>query len=295
MDPRRVLTFRAVARARSFTRAAEELALSQPSVSQQVAALEAEVGARLIDRAPGGLRLTAAGDVLLAHADAVAERLALARGQLAELAAQERVRLRLGAFPSALAGLVPGAVARLREQVPGAQVVVDEAPMATMPGRVAAGDLHLAIAFQDAALPRREPEELERVDLMTETFRVLLRADHPAAATDPVDLAALAGEQWTAPSTDGLVVRACREAGFEPQLVSITREQTAVRALVLGGMAVALVPGLAAEAYPGLAVRAIAGAGPRRDVYVLLPPGGRHPLTAPALDALREVAAMRTA
>src|SRR3954447_17735885 len=104
MDPRRVLTFRAVARARSFTRAAQELSLSQPSVSQQVAALERETGTTLLDRPPGGLELTPAGAILLAHADALAERLDLATAQLAEIAAGERARLRLGAFPSALAG-----------------------------------------------------------------------------------------------------------------------------------------------------------------------------------------------
>ncbi|MEA2304486.1 MAG: LysR family transcriptional regulator, regulator of abg operon, partial [Solirubrobacteraceae bacterium] len=77
MDPRRVLTFRAVAHQRSFSRAARELALSQPSVSNQVAALEREIGARLLEREPGGLRLTGEGEILLEHADAIAERLQL--------------------------------------------------------------------------------------------------------------------------------------------------------------------------------------------------------------------------
>src|SRR3954447_7927024 len=106
MDPRRVLTFRAVARERSFSRAAERLSLSQPSVSQQVAQLEREVGTRLLDRRPGGLRLTPAGEVLLAHADAIAERFDLAATQLAEVATEQRTLLRVGAFPTALAGLV---------------------------------------------------------------------------------------------------------------------------------------------------------------------------------------------
>ena len=78
MDSRRVLTFRAVARKRSFSAAARDLALTQPAVSQQVAGLEREVGARLLDRRPGGLQLTPAVEVLLAHADAIAERLELA-------------------------------------------------------------------------------------------------------------------------------------------------------------------------------------------------------------------------
>ena len=78
MDARRLLTYRAVARRRSFSQAARDLALSQPSVSQQVGALERELGTRLLERRPGGLRLTHAGTVLLEHADAIAERLELA-------------------------------------------------------------------------------------------------------------------------------------------------------------------------------------------------------------------------
>src|SRR5882757_4815687 len=114
MDPRRVLTFRAVAHERSFSGAARSLALSQPSVSTQVASLEREIGARLLEREPGGLRLTREGEILLEHADAIAERFQLADAQLAAAATGPRARLRIGAFPTALAGFVPAAVARLR-------------------------------------------------------------------------------------------------------------------------------------------------------------------------------------
>src|SRR3954453_14813776 len=114
MDPRRLLTFRAVAHARSFSRAAEALSLTQPSVSHQIGLLETELGVRLLERGRGGLRLTDAGAVLLEHADDVAWRLELAETQLASLAAQRRENVRLGAFPTALAGFVPSAVARLR-------------------------------------------------------------------------------------------------------------------------------------------------------------------------------------
>src|SRR3954463_4426414 len=112
MDPKRVLTFRAVAHERSFSRAARTLSLSQPSVSNQVAALEREVGSRLLEREPGGLRLTAEGEILLEHADAIAERFELAAAQLAAAAEGRRTRLRIGAFPTALAGFVPAAIAR---------------------------------------------------------------------------------------------------------------------------------------------------------------------------------------
>src|SRR3954464_8117971 len=100
VDPRRVLTFREVARLGSFSRAAEALSLTQPAVSQQVAALERQAGARLLARGPGGLALTRAGALLLEHADVVANRLELASGQLAELCADAGRRVRIGAFPS---------------------------------------------------------------------------------------------------------------------------------------------------------------------------------------------------
>src|SRR5919206_481365 len=72
LEPRRLLTFREVARRGSFSRAADALALTQPAVSQQVGALEREVGAPLLHRGPGGLTLTPEGELLLGHADAPA-------------------------------------------------------------------------------------------------------------------------------------------------------------------------------------------------------------------------------
>ena len=115
LDPRRLLTFRAVAQAGSFSAAARELSLTQPAVSQQVAALERELGARLLHRGPGGLTLTDAGTVALDHAQALAERLALADAQLAELG-DDRGALRVGGFPSALATVVPAAIASVVPQ-----------------------------------------------------------------------------------------------------------------------------------------------------------------------------------
>jgi DNA-binding transcriptional LysR family regulator len=259
-------------------------------VSNQVAALEREVGVRLLDREPGGLRLTPEGEILLEHADAIAERLELARTQLAAAADEYRARLRIGAFPTALAGLIPAAIDRVRLDHPEIQVTVDEGG-GDLAARVRSGELHLAVAFQDSALPREEPAGLERRDLMRERFMVALAPDHPRAADGEVALADLAGDDWTAAQTDGLIVTACRTAGFEPNLVSLTRDQLAIRALIARGLAVTLTPQLLADAFGDLALRPIAGPSPTRDVYVLLPPGGRHPLAAPTIAALEAIAA----
>jgi DNA-binding transcriptional LysR family regulator len=294
MDPRRLLTFRAVAHARSFTRAAAALSLTQPSVSQQVAALETELGTRLIHRGPGGLALTADGALVLEHADAIADRLELARRQLADRVATARARIAVGAFSSALADLVPSAVERLQERHPEAAVTVEEVGSAQARARVAAGELHLALAFQDATAPRQEADGLQRHDLMLERFLVALPADHPLAGAPAIDLAELADQPWTVPSTDGLLVRACRAAGFEPRIVAVTREQVAIRALIRRHLAITLAPELLAGAFDGLQLRAIAGGGPQRAVYALLPAAGRHPLAREVLDDLhRQVTELR--
>ena len=290
MDPRRVLTFRAVAHQRSFSRAARELALSQPSVSNQVASLEREIGARLFDRRPGGLRLTREGEILLEHADAIAERFELAKRQLAAAAEGQLARLRIGAFPTALAGLVPAAIARLCLQYPDTKVTVDEGTD-DLPARVRSGELHLAVAFQDTARPRQEPPGMERRDLLRERFMVALAPGHPLAGRPEVRLADLSEADWTAALPDGLIVGACRAAGFEPNLVSITHDQLAIRALIARGLAVTLAPQLLADAFNDLVLRPIAGTGPTRDVYALLPPGARHPLVPFVLDALDSAAA----
>src|SRR6266511_5597630 len=99
LEPRRLLTFREVARTGSFTRAAEALSLTQPAVSQQIRALETQLGEPLIVRGRGGLSLTPAGQLLLDHADAMWERLRLAETQLGEAIGEQRRRLNLGAFP----------------------------------------------------------------------------------------------------------------------------------------------------------------------------------------------------
>jgi DNA-binding transcriptional LysR family regulator len=120
---------------------------------------------------------------------------------------------------------------------------------------------------------------------------IALAPDHPLADRSEVRLADLSEDDWTAALTDGLIVRACRAAGFEPNLVSITHDQLAIRALIARGLAVTLAPQLLADAFRDLALRPIAGTGPTRDVYALLPPGGRHPLVAPMLEALDATAA----
>jgi DNA-binding transcriptional LysR family regulator len=287
LDPRRLLTFREVARQRSFSRAGETLALTQPAVSQQVAALERQLGVRLLDRGPGGPAPTEAGALLLAHADAVAERLAQADAQMSELATTERETLRVGAHPSALASIVPAAIARMREERPELLVEVVEAGAEAAGAAVAAGELHVAACFQDAAAPRREPDGTERHELGDEGMLAALPETHPLAHESKLRLRELADDTWLAPSRDHLVYHACVAAGFEPRIAFITRDPLAMRGLIVAGLAVTLVPELLGGRLPEVAMVPLADRGPRRDLYALTPAAGTRPLAGAFVAALR--------
>src|SRR6478735_549234 len=258
LEPRRLLTFREVARRGSFSRAAEALALTQPAVSQQIAALEREVGASLLDRGPGGLALTETGELLLAHADALSARLRAADAQLAELAGAREARLVVGAYPSALATIVPDAIARWRAGQEDRAVTIEALEMSSTNAAAAIRDgrLHVAVCFEDAAAPPREPPDARRHEIAREPMDAAVGPDHPLAGRRRIALTALADDTWTAPSREHLVRRACAAAGFEPRIDYVTRDPLAIAGIIRAGLAVSLTPRLLAGRLEG--VRTIA-------------------------------------
>jgi DNA-binding transcriptional LysR family regulator len=284
LDPRRLLTFHAVAQAGSFSAAARELSLTQPAVSQQVAALERELGARLLHRGAGGLTLTDAGTVALEHAQALAARLALADSQLAELG-DDRGALRVGGFPSALATLVPAAIASVVPQ----RVKAVEGTVEELAAGVADGSLHVAVLFQDAAEPRREHAGLRRHELLDEPFVIAVGPEHRLARRRAARLPELAHDPWVAPSERGIVRSACVAAGFEPDIAFVTRDVLAIRALVAAGLAVTLTPRLIAGHLHGVRVLQLRDDPPRRALYALTPRTGTRRAARDFLDALRAV------
>lgn len=291
MDPRRLLTFRVVAHERSFSRAAERLSRSQPSVSSQIALLETEIGVRLFDRARRGLRLTPAGEVLLEHADHVAWRLSLADEQIAALAGTHREQVRLGSFPTAMAGLVASTITRLRAANGDIRVVLDEVTSDALERRLLSGDFDIALGYQDSAQLRREIAGAERVDLVEETFLVGLPLDHPlATATAPLTLAQLADEDWIMASPTGFLSDACRDAGFEPHIVALCREPVGTHGMIRRGIGIGFIPSLLAHEHPDIVVRPVDGPLRTRQIFAMLPPGARHPHARDVLSALRDAA-----
>jgi DNA-binding transcriptional LysR family regulator len=151
--------------------------------------------------------------------------------------------------------------------------------------------LDAAVCFQDAAAPRCEHDGLRRIDLVEEPMLAILAATHRLAGREQIALRDLADEPWMAPSTEGILVDACRSAGFEPRIVIHTRDPLAARAIAAAGLAVSLTPSLLAHIpLPGIATPALRHHAPHRTLYAVLPDAGAHPLASPLVEALTAAA-----
>jgi DNA-binding transcriptional LysR family regulator len=287
IDPRRLVTFREVARLHSFSRAAGALSLTQPAVSQQIRALEIQLGARLIERGGAGFALTPLGELLYQHADALCERLQLAETQFGEAISDERRLLRIGAFPSVLGVLVPRAIARLNRTVGPLEVSAVQGSTDELVAGVRDGSLHLALCFQDASYARREHEATRRTDIVEEPMVAAVGPDHRLAGRRRIGLAALAKDPWLIAVRGGLIERACLAAGFAPRITYLTDDPLAINGLVRAGLTVTLTSQMLAAQLRGISTPRLTGDPVRRVVYAVTPTAGEHPLAVPFLEAIR--------
>jgi DNA-binding transcriptional LysR family regulator len=299
LDPRRLRVLREVATRGSFSAAAEALAFTQSAVSQQVAALERETGTRLVERGVRPVRLTDAGRALVAHAEAVLARLDEAQQELAEIARLRRGRLRLAGFPTAIATLVPAAIARFSQRHPDVEVTVTDDHQQGLLSRLARWELDLALIYEHEALP--EPAvRLERTSLLDDPFDLVMPDGHPLARRSSVALPELAEETWIGGTPDGayarIVLHSCRTAGFEPRVTFGSDDYNAVQAFVAVGLGVAILPRLALTVpRPGLAHVALHDPPVRRIAAARLAASFRSAATSSMLDVLRETADTFTA
>lgn len=265
----RLHTLVAVADAGSLAGAARRLHFSQPAVSQQIAALEAEIGAPLLVRLPRGVRLTPAGVALVDHARVGLQRLELGLRDARAVVRGELGEIRLAAFPTASAALLPPALAALRRAQPGLRVTVEELESEdSLPG-LRDDEFDLVVAFSFGQVP--VADDLTVVELGPDPLFVCLPLDHPLAARRTVDVAQLQSEPWIGGRSTGsmtMLVRLCAEAGFAPRPGPRTANYATAQGLVAAGLGVALVPGLALD-YPRADVVARpVRTRPRRHLYL---------------------------
>ncbi len=287
LDPRRLIVFREVAKRRSFSHAAAALSLTQPAVSQQIRALETQLGERLIVRGRTSFALTPIGELLFAHAEALGEQLQLAETQIEEALAEERQRLRIGAFPSILGVLVPKAIAQLSRALGPLEITAVQGSTDELVTGVRDGSLHVALCFQDASQPRREHEGTQRVDLLEEPMVAAIGPRHRLTGRRWLRLTDLARDPWLIAVRGGLIERACLAAGFEPRVAYITDDPLAINGLVAADLTVTLTSRMLAGQFRGISVPPLRGDPVRRAIYCVTPPTGAHPLTAPFLESMR--------
>lgn len=231
----------AIAEEGSYTAASMRLTIAQPTLSQQVAALEKELGCQLFERLHRGVRLTPAGRAFLPEARATVLAARRAR-RAAQAAAQLKGgTLEIATLGSLAIGLLPDAVTAWRRVHPDVAVnVVTYRHRDALEAAVASGVGDLAIGPP----PRRWSGEATVVG--REEFVVLLSADDPAAKAQRIGLASLAKRDWVAFARDqGLadwLYAACARAGFTPKLAAQLDEVAAVVQLAAAGVGPALVP-----------------------------------------------------
>jgi DNA-binding transcriptional LysR family regulator len=278
----------------SISAAASVLGYTQSAVSQQLAALEREVGTALVDRSQRPLRATRAGASLRPHVERV---LAALRG--AEAAVEDlrggTPRLRLAAFPSALSSFVSAAVRDLRRAQP--QLVVQVLQFETQEAveRLRGGDADLAVVHHLPGVAVPETAGLQRRRLLVDHLHVVVPEGNRLARRDAVSLKDLEEEPLVLPRRDtpagrfrSVVEHLCARAGFAPRVAYELDDLPAAQAFVAAGIAVAPMHGLIlATLPPGATARPLAErpAG-SRTVEALAPGAARTPVVDDLLERL---------
>jgi DNA-binding transcriptional LysR family regulator len=288
LNAARLRILKEVAQRGSVSRAAEALSYTQSAVSQQLAALEAEVGMALLERHPRGVSLTAAGQTLLVHADGVLAGLEAAEAALAEIAGLRAGRLRMASFPTAGATLMPLAIATFRASYPDVELTLAEAEPEELLPRLRAGELDLALLFEFEGQSVTRGKAETRVELLEDPMHLALPTNHRLAARKRIGLADLREQAWV--QTSGAspcarhVVRVCHAAGFEPRVAFESDDYQTVQGLVAAGVGVALIPELALSVVrEDIVIRTLSPTPPVRSVLAAAP---RGPRLVPAAGAM---------
>jgi DNA-binding transcriptional LysR family regulator len=297
---RHLQVFREVARLGSLSAAAESLAYTQPAVSQQMAALERRAGMALLDRTTRGVRLTDAGEALLRHADAILAEQALAERELEAIAGLRGGRVRMAAFPTAGAALVPAAVSLFSARYPDVALSVLEAEPEESVPMLRSGELEVAIVASVRELPEGFGDMYDGIDLhhlLDEPRYALLPPDHRLARRKRLRLDDLAHEVRIdlarTPTREGRIYLAPGpepNAG-EPPIAFRSDDINIVQGMVAAGAGIAVVPELAlTNLRTDVTIRSLGSSAPTRTIAAAtLAAHHRSPATLALLDLLGEV------
>jgi DNA-binding transcriptional LysR family regulator len=208
---------RTVARHQNFTRAAEEISVSQSSLSQQINKLESELGVRLFDRTTRKVKLTPAGVDFVRHANNIFQEIEDAKRTIQEYLSIERGHITLGAFPVIGHFQLTSLIADFQKTFPGVKLLFQEAECEDLVAMLGASKVDLAF------LSEIESGAVEFYNLLMDEIVLIVNSFHPLAVQQSVTLAELEDERFIIPPPSaGLYknfLEACKENGFNPKIV----------------------------------------------------------------------------
>ena len=267
LDVRRLRMLREVSLHGTIRAAASSLSFTPSAVSQQLSALERDLGVDLLERRGRSVHLTPAAEVLVERTEHILVQLAAAEAEAKAVASGTEPPLRVASFASAAATIVADAV---RDN--GLDVhLLDSDPKLGL-ARLRGGEVDLAILWEYDFVPIDPGSGIELVPLLDDPIQVVLPASHPAAAEPALELAALADEAWVdstlLSSCHPFLRRACNAAGFEPRVAAETNDHRTLHHLVASGVGLALVPVLSQLDLPASVVaRPVRTNPPKRRIH----------------------------
>ncbi|MGW2340104.1 LysR substrate-binding domain-containing protein [Streptomyces sp. NPDC001661] len=275
---------------------ASALSYAPSSVSQQLSQLEAEVGVPLLEPVGRRVRLTEQAEILVAHTEAVLERLERAEADIAASLTDLTGTLRIASFQTAALTLVPAALGLLRDRHPQLRVHVTQLePERALPA-LQARDFDLVLAEEYPGTPSPRPAELDQEDLLDDPLNLALPdaiASAHAGEGPTAALRALADHPWVL-EPEGTAARhwamtLCRDAGFEPDVRFETTDLLLHLRLVEQNHAAALLPDLVWNGRsPTVALRPLPRGQRARRVFTVVRQGrSRHPAVLACREALR--------
>jgi len=247
IELRHLRYFITVAEERHMTRAAKRLGIQQPPLSQQIKALEDEIGAPLLKRLPRGVELTEPGRVFLEAARSALDRVGEAVAAARRTARGEAGRLAVGYTSSAaLHPLIPAVVRGFRQDAPDVALALEEGSTAELVAALQRERLDVAFI----RVPVGEAAGLAIEPLTQERMLAALPAQHPLVAQAPeaIALADLAEENFilyrrpTGPGLYDAIIAACRAAGFSPRISQEAPRLVSTLSLVAAGLGVSVIP-----------------------------------------------------
>lgn len=291
LDLRRLQALVAVARTGSVSAAADELHYGQPTISHHLRRLEAETHTVLLQRVGRGVRLTSDGVALARRAEEILALAQRAEDELQLAAGLRAGRVRLAAFPSAAATLVPPALGRLRTSAPGVDIELVEAEPPDAIALLRSGAVDLAVTF---TYDEAEADLLTSDTVLVDHLYLIEPADERPRSAGRA-LRAHRHTPWVAgcERCRAQLVELCAASGYQPEISFATDDYLAVQALVAQGSLVSILPGLAlaVHRHPGVRVSRLSATRQVQIVTYGAPPRPRavDAVAAAITDAARAI------